>query len=1172
MPESGGSATQAGILYQNSIAALALADLLDLDQRSSRERVLEVRIEAPAHVDDLVISYADGHRDFQTVKLSLRVGCPAWNAMWRDLSDQAICHDFIPTDQLTIVVDQRTAASDAIMLLCERAAASVDRPEFFGRLSDTQMGALTSVEKIAGSEVAAFELLRRTRILHSPMDSVENDFGRRRLAGSLATSPSLLPILRDMANGAARRRGIFQAAPLRRRLKLEHDILLGEPPEWGLDAYRAAIARLARLEVPGTNISERANKLFVWPRARELDPSRPTDFEDENNRAAFEEDEMGLDLKSFPSDQFERLVIVAGPGHGKSALLTAFVERLADGPLVPVSVPLASFASVDANLLQFLGSTLNKELDVSADWPRLAEQGLLVLLLDGLDEVPAAARPEVMRRLSMFSARYPLAPWILTVRDAAVLTGLPEATVVELMPLSDSDIERFAQTMQKYMGKLTPWELVLRLRLYPDLHRLARIPLFLMLLLTTTDLENPQPLTRGDLIETYLSTLFSPERHKSGISSQDHGPALRGIAEILAFERLERQEIGATEREVRDIVGRVAQSPAEAEMLMERLRANGILKPQSAIRLQFPYPVVQEYLAARHLVERYPDSLGQRIEDAIQRPWAQVIQFAIELHPEPEPIIEQMLTRSDDAFATGLRLVGRCIANGARVSDALRLEVGERLVDYWEGAPSKSRERVGRLMVDGFANIASAKLDAALHHRWLIEDGAGDILAERQDTALTLSVLRNLLHEGRGSLGMYHGLKRALSAAGDAAMQTIIDSMDPETNEFDGILTASGFFWHFSPGSVSRDLTLSVAQDERLPAQVRLRAYRLLGSPADEAAVELALTAFRGADWERNYAAADIIEIHADPEAFFEQLVRDETISADRREKIAADIGTHIKPAPRRSELAQRLIADPGLESEIRNALRLMEARHGNLAVFTALVDELPTLPIDVAGTTIALFGHHPDRMLAERAAELIAARDLSHRDIVRIANNVTTGMRYIFEMDFGYGGALHATHPHAGIGAWLTLLEDWCDIRDFDVAARFEVRTIAADLGSDVARALVESDLLAIEDFDAPEWTAEDRLGHNLSSALRRLRRRRHGLPDALVDRALASSRYNIASSGVAELEARGNRDALVRLIELHVSAADWHLRDLVANTIELLAARLQLVIRKSGEHYTLD
>ena len=832
MPEAGGTATQAGIFYQNSVAAMALAELLDLDPRIPRERATEVRLEAPEDVDDIVIRFADEHRRFQNVKLSIRVGSSAWSGIWRSLSAQHGSTMFSSHDQLTLVVEKRSSDSEAVAALCERAESSIDEQELRARLTGPQVSALESIVSILGSSTAAYELLRRTSVLHLSLTEIERELGRRRLAGGQSPPPTLLPILRDIAGGQARRRGLFQPAPLRRRLKLEYGLLLGEPLEWGLESYRATIKRLSRIEVPGMGVAGPAEELFVWLRAREHDRTRPTGFEDEDPAFVEWDEGVGLDLQAFPNDRLDRVVVVAGPGYGKSALLTSIAGKLAEGPLVPVSLPLASLASADSSIISFLTSRISQELDLSADWRRLAEQGLLVLLLDGLDEVPSGRRPMLMQRITTFSARYPRAPWMLTVRDPAVVTGLPEATVVELLPLNDGDIGRFAEAMKSYLGDVDGWTIVRRLKLYPDLDRLARIPLFLVMLLVTSDLTNHEALTRSDLIEAYLKTLFSPAQHKPVQDPHDRSEALRAIAETLAFERLERQEIGATEREVRDVVTRVSASPSEADLLLEQLKANGILKRQSAIRLQFPYPIVQEYLAACHLINRYSYSLEQRIEDAMQRPWAQVLQFGLELHTDPEPIIRAMLARPDDAFCTGLRLVGRCIANGATVSAELREEVGNCLVEYWVHAPSRSRERVGRLLTDGFSNPPSDALTAALHHRWLINDGAGDIISMLEDSDLTLRVMDSLIEHDRSSIMIYHSLKPALRAAGDAALRAIMDKIDPDTHEEDEIISISSFFSNFSAGSISRELVLSIARNRRLPAQARMRGICTRCDPA----------------------------------------------------------------------------------------------------------------------------------------------------------------------------------------------------------------------------------------------------------------------------------------------------------------------------------------------------
>lgn len=1172
MPEAGGTATQAGIYYQNSVAALALADLLDLDQRIARERVVEVRLEAPTAVDDVTLRFADGHREFQNVKLSVQVGNNAWIGIWRTLAAQQQASDFAPGDQLSLVVAERNSSSEALLTLCERAGASVNEDELRRRLSQPQANALDSIVSILGSGTDAFEVLRRTRVVHLPITDIEQELSRRRLAGGQSPPPALLPLLRDLAGGDARKRGLFQPGPLRRRLKIEHGILLGEPPEWGLTAYRSTIQKLSRIEIPGLGISGSADELFVWPRAQNYDRDRSSGFEDEAPDLANRGEEATLDLRSFPNEELHRIVVVAGPGYGKSALLTAIANNLAKSPIVPVHVPLASLASAGTSVISFLNSSISQEMDLSADWQLLADQGSVALLFDGLDEVPSVARPPLMQRISIFSARYPRAPWILTVRDAAVVTGLPEAAIVELLPLNDEDIERFALAMQNYLGDLQTWQLVNRLKMYPDLDRLARIPLFLVMLLGTTDLGSTTALRRSDLIETYLKTLFSPAYHKVVQDPVDRAEALRRIAEILAFERLERQEIGATEREVRDVVTRVAVSADEALRLFEQLIANGILKPQSAIRLQFPYPIVQEYLAACHLVDQFPESIEQRIEDAIQRPWAQVIQFGLELHPAPEPIIRAMLARPDDAFCTGLRLVGRCIANGANVSEDVRNEVGERLVAFWVHAPSRARERVGRLLADGFSSPPTRALRDVLHYRWLIEHGAGDIVSKLGDAELTQEVLADLLEEDRDSFMIWHSLRPALRTAGNAALRVIIDAMDPETREAEDLVKLSSAFSNFTPASVSRDLVLSVAHDDRLPLQARMRAYALVGGPLEDDGVAMALLGLSHPDWDSHYMAASLVDIHVHPAQFLAELIRDEKIPLKRRRNLAAKMSTIIPDAAEREQFFRENIADPSLDAEVSITLRLFAAWLGDRKAFEGLIDQIDTLPVEHVGTTIALFGHFPDRSLAERAAELMHCRALLPDDIVKIATSVNTGMLHVFEMDFGFGGTLRSAPRHPGIRAWMELLEDWASRKDFSPRGRLSFLTAASDVGSDRCAAQLEHVVLAINDLDAPEWSEGDELGYVLSGAIRRVQKRRPILPLPFVERILASTRYNIASRAVDALRALGDEGALRRLVDMHSTSTDWHLRDTIANMIEVMSARQQVSVSKDGQHYRLS
>jgi hypothetical protein len=806
---------------------------------------------------------------------------------------------------------------------------------------------------------------------------------------------------------------------------------------------------------------------------------------------------------------------------------------------------------------------------VRPDWQRLAEQGLLVLLFDGLDEVPAGTRPIQLSRISTFSARYPASPWILTVRDPSVLSGLAEAQLVELLPLSDSDIVRFIEAMKVRLPDVAPWSFARRLERYPDLRRLARIPLFLAMLLATVDTEGDIPRTRSDLIEAYVKTLFAPQEHKSVEGQHDKVVQLRAIAEALAFERLERQEIGASEREVRDVIQRVADNGTNSEQLLSTLLANGVLRHQSAIRLQFPFPIVQEYLAAHYLVRHAPSTLASRIDDAIQRPWAQVIQFALELHAEPEPIIRAMLDRSDDAFCTGLRLVGRCIANGAHVSPSLRADVGNKLVKFWISAPTRARERVGQVIANGFASPLTPSLREALHCRWLFDDGAGEILSALKNEALTMSVLHSMLAPKLERFSLYHPLKPAFQSIGDRAFNAIIDFATASELTEDQWAGVASMLSHFAPGTVDRSRALAVADNADFPLEVRLTAYKIAGAPLEGRAFEVIELALQNEEFRRGWRVSRIVALHADRSEFLAKPRRNSALPIENRTDLAGGM-LHIFPeATDRAAFLELCRSDNQIPSKVVDVGLLVSARFGDRAAFVDLIKRLPQLPLDLAQQAIMLFGHHPVQELAERAAELVEGRELDAEAMVRMGSAAVTGMLYIFEMGFGFSGALRETAPHAGTARWMTLVEQWADRSNLTILQRLGLLESASRLGSDRAALRLQQEVLAIGDPDDPRYEDGDDYGHRLRNAVSEARRKMPLLPLSLAERLTRSKRPNIPYSGIGAIEAHGTREALDLLLRLHHESRNWHHRewhhsDTIENAVESLAAKLGVTIRE--------
>ncbi len=117
MPERGGTTTQSGIYYQNKVAALFLGDLRDASPRPDSERVTEVRVEAPWAVDDIVVTYADGHRLYIPAKEKVARGDSAWIDTWRDIERQFFSPDFRLGD-----------GGDRLLLYIRRSAAGALTP------------------------------------------------------------------------------------------------------------------------------------------------------------------------------------------------------------------------------------------------------------------------------------------------------------------------------------------------------------------------------------------------------------------------------------------------------------------------------------------------------------------------------------------------------------------------------------------------------------------------------------------------------------------------------------------------------------------------------------------------------------------------------------------------------------------------------------------------------------------------------------------------------------------------------------------------------------------------------------------------------------------------------------------------------------------------------------
>jgi hypothetical protein len=250
MPAAGGPTNQSGIFFQNCIAALHMGDMIDFTERPASCSIASVRIEAPEYVDDIVLTYEDGHREFIHAKENIALSNSAdsaWRRLWRDFTAQWRRDFNRDQDALTLccgsVADEIRALRDVCGRgVMGRAAGAESFEEWWADLNQEQQRLLNLYvfpnlavkESEEGGEVVlereeTWRLLQRLKIELRPSEDIQHE-ALRWMPRSNFPPATLFDLLLGKTGRNARFRKRFERDALRRELQEDNNVVFEIAP------------------------------------------------------------------------------------------------------------------------------------------------------------------------------------------------------------------------------------------------------------------------------------------------------------------------------------------------------------------------------------------------------------------------------------------------------------------------------------------------------------------------------------------------------------------------------------------------------------------------------------------------------------------------------------------------------------------------------------------------------------------------------------------------------------------------------------------------------------------------------------------------------------------------------------------------------------------------------
>ncbi|GGQ43988.1 NACHT domain-containing protein [Streptomyces mutabilis] len=387
----------------------------------------------------------------------------------------------------------------------------------------------------------------------------------------------------------------------------------------------------------------------------------------------------------------DRVLLRGDAGSGKTTLVQWLAVTAArESSRVPYVLPLRTLIRADAlpapaAFLTAVGCPLTPP-DGWAE--RVLSAGRGLVLVDGLDEIPAADRNRTRDWLLALIRAFPGNRWLLTSRPTAVRSDWLAAEgfrELALAPMRQDDVTAFvrrwhaAADAPEYEAKLLD-----ALRTKRDLARLATNPLMCGLICALhRERRGYLPTGRKELYDAALTMLLARRDRERGMEAVDLGEEaqlelLQRLAYALVLSGRTEMDVETAEGIVERALPSVASAAGQgdpATVLRALVLRSGLLRRPGEGSLDFVHRTFQDYLGARYAVEEgHLDVIAAHAGDT---QWEDVIRMVVaHARPGERAVLLRRLLAEGTPRLTLLALA--CLEHATALDPAVRAEVEAR--------------------------------------------------------------------------------------------------------------------------------------------------------------------------------------------------------------------------------------------------------------------------------------------------------------------------------------------------------------------------------------------------------------------------------------------------------------------------------------------------------------